>query len=702
MVRSGESAAALLTESWTTQREIPQGGYAVTRAERVLAWYYDTGLHAFHVLGMSPHALWLEPLRALGLKGAPSMGTGKLWLDAAGERVGPLHVELREAPRPDWIAGPEPYERVAVVRGSLDEMRLLASFIERCEAGGLLVTPTGSVAPPECVSDPALILELLEQFARENVEGFVPTGEGRKATRIRAVNAQEGVITWAGDTASFRLPSCVEFPYLHAVYEVPLAAVNAAGECALPAWITKSVRRTFRRAEAPEGLACAFAHPFAPELFVNEHLRDISRSGFSFEADATRDLLYPGLRIPALKLSAKHGTQGTFSAVVRSVRRVKGQTRAVIGMSMEPLTPADADALRSLVEPALYPSTHTRAADVWALHESSGYFRLSGKTPADFERLRISFFEAAKKLEVAPDVGTVAYWPAQGRVEATVSHFRVYQSSWLACQLSKLKAPDALPGSRAGIRDMYMRIYESAQADSDTRWLLTYVQDAAPRWSREIQVVVAQRFVHTGEGCIVPFRALETDVATPAIQNLRVEHRVELADPITARAAMRDLYRVRPAQYLDALDLTEGRADMAGNIARWHAAGLERERQIFVAYEGTTRVAVAVVELAELGVHIYGLLDCLRMYPLKPGGERAFGALLREAHAFYSQRGRQKFVYLEEFADTLPWRELGFRDLGGAVLSMLSVDRVPELLQRASNLASQRPPPSAKVHALRT
>src|SRR5690606_6953155 len=125
--------------------------------------------------------------------------------------------------------------------------------------------------------------------------------------------------------------------------------------------------------------------------------------------------------------------------------------------------------------------------------------------------------------------------------------------------------------SRAGIRDMYVRIYESAQADPETRWLLTYVQDAAPRWSREIQVVVSQRFVHTGEGCIVPFRALETDVATPQVKSLRSEHRVALADPVTARAAMRDLYRVRPAQYLDALDLTEGRCDLAGNAARWHA-----------------------------------------------------------------------------------------------------------------------------------
>ena len=64
-----------------------------------------------------------------------------------------------------------------------------------------------------------------------------------------------------------------------------------------------------------------------------------------------------------------------------------------------------------------------------------------------------------------------------------------------------------------------------------------------------------------------------------------------------------------------------------------------------IAYEGNVRTALAVVEVAELGVHIYGLLDCLRMYPLRPGGERAFASLLYEAWAFFRQVPPHEFFF---------------------------------------------------------
>src|SRR5690606_8206527 len=109
-----------------------------------------------------------------------------------------------------------------------------------------------------------------------------------------------------------------------------------------------------------------------------------------------------------------------------------------------------------------------------------------------------------------------------------------------------------------------------------------------------------------------------------------------------------------PAQYLQALDLCEARINLAAARARWGAAGLERDRQIFVAYQGRERMAAAVVESASEGAHLYGLLDCLRLYPLRSGGEGGFRALLNAAHAWFAARGRQQFTYLEEYPDTLP------------------------------------------------
>jgi hypothetical protein len=89
------------------------------------------------------------------------------------------------------------------------------------------------------------------------------------------------------------------------------------------------------------------------------------------------------------------------------------------------------------------------------------------------------------------------------------------------------------------------------------------------------------------------------------------------------------------------------------------------------------------------------------MYPLRTGGERSFRALLSAAHAWFTARGRQQFTYLEEYPNTLPLAELGFRDLGGATFSILAVERTPELLQRAAELASRRRSVVAAVAASR-
>jgi hypothetical protein len=48
-------------------------------------------------------------------------------------------------------------------------------------------------------------------------------------------------------------------------------------------------------------------------------------------------------------------------------------------------------------------------------------------------------------------------------------------------------------------------------------------------------------------------------------------------------------------------------------------------------------------------------------------------------------------VYLEEARDKLPVHELGFADMGGATLTFLSIRRLPELLHRVADLASERP-----------
>jgi hypothetical protein len=449
-------------------------------------------------------------------------------------------------------------------------------------------------------------------------------------------------------------------------------------------------RRHGRRVAAPPTLRIAFQHPLLPALSFDARVLDLSSRGLYFRTQQLDHLLYPGLSVPQLSLFGEGVARGNYRGHIRSVRFEDGDRSAVIGLSLEPAGEEDAVRLRVLVDPVLYPSTLGSAQDVWNVFETSGYLNLSGKAPADFDRLRANFSRVALAIERAPNVGALAHWPAQGKIQATLSHLKMYQHSWLLCQVSKLKGEGADASGRHGLRDMYLRIYESAHADADTRFLLVYVQDEAPRWSRELHVELPRRYVQKGEACLVPFRALEVNVQARGVAEVREDMRVEVAQGAAAADVARDLAKLRPAQYLQALDLCEARMDLAAARARWSAAGLERERQVFVAYEDGERLGAAVLETAAEGAHLYGLLDCLRMYPLRTGGERSFRALLSAAHAWFAARGRQQFTYLEEYPNTLPLAELGFRDLGGATFSILAVERTPELLQRAAELASRR------------
>jgi hypothetical protein len=669
------------------------GGYRVaSQRNPLLAWFEGASAEMFSVIGLCPHAIWLDSrsFRHMHSQAAPAVG--RMWLDYRGQRLGPLEVELCSA-----VAGAE-IVGLALPRGSVEELRGLASYLCKLEREGVLTLPEQEEVGSERITEPGEVRDLLDFLMRARVEGHVQTARGSCAVRLVEGSAG-GAPRWQAERGDWLLPSTVDFTHLNTIYQVPVAGRAAPGTPAAPGWIRKLCRRRARRAMAQGALRIGFIHPLSPELEVEGELLELSSSGASFRADALAQLLYPGLVLPELKLVRDGAPCGSYRGTVRSVRFDPDERNAVIGVALEPSSRADSATLRRLLDPLLYPSTLGGAVDVWGVFEESGYLTLSNKTPEFFTRLRAPFLRTAKAFGRSPDVATLAHWPAEGKVQATLSHLKLYKTSWMLCQVSKTK--NEVPGAngRQGLYDMYLRIYESALNDPDTRWLIVYVQDEGPRWSKELHVELPRRYLRNGEACLLPFRALEVDVAPSSVEEEEGDIQVAAADELERVAVARDLTSIRPWQYLDALDLCEEHIDLGVARARWRAAGLERTRQIFVAYEGGVRVAAAVVETAAEGAHLYGLLDCLRMYPLRQGGERGFSALLRAAHGWFAERCRGQFTYLEEYPNTLPLEQLGFRDLGGASFSILAVERTPELLQRAADLASRRKPSAvARIH----
>ena len=541
----------------------------------------------------------------------------------------------------------------------------------------------------EAIDQPDEIEEMLQRFVRAEAVGSVRYAEKLGGVRLLSVDRASGRLRWQCEQGASLAGRVVEFRSMNVVYLVAVGRLSAELCGEVPDTIFRVVRRRHRRAEARGRLFVRFDRASRFGALGLRTVKDISMSGLSLQASRLDKLA--GVEGTCEQVTLVSETESARVDVrVRNARLNPESGRWTIGMSLSAASEDEWPVARRMIERTLYPTTDDSESDTWSVHEKSGYLELSGKNAAEFAHIREDHLRSLRKIAAAPEVGHVLHWPREGTPQATMSLFKLYQSTWFMCQLSKRRELSR-EQSKESLRDLYVRGLERQYTDPEGRWLLIYVQDAAPKFSSYVHIELTKRFTRTGEGCLLPMHAFDVPVDARAHESRELGYMVRPAEGHAALWAMRALCLVRPAQYLDAMDLNERRWDLAESGGRWHAAGMERERQLLIAYQGNTSVALAVVELAEPGVHLYGLLDSLRMFPLRPGGERAFPALLAGARSWFAERGRAQFVYYREFEDGLSPAGERFRDLGGATLTLLALDRVPEILERMTDFTAVRP-----------
>jgi hypothetical protein len=120
-----------------------------------------------------------------------------------------------------------------------------------------------------------------------------------------------------------------------------------------------------------------------------------------------------------------------------------------------------------------------------------------------------------------------------------------------------------------------------------------------------------------------------------------------------------------------------------------------RAREMLVARENGRPGAAAVLEAAEPGLHLFRLLDVVRLYPLGARGLERLPDLLGVAASWYLKRGLGAFVLFDEHGIELD-RVTGHAiDLGWADLSIMAHELVPELLEECLLAVAPRsaPPP---------
>lgn len=463
---------------------------------------------------------------------------------------------------------------------------------------------------------------------------------------------------------------------------------------ALPAFIDRTRRRRERRQPVDPRVMMRCVHPLFGDHSSFRSVRDISATGVGVWASAIEDLLWPGLEL-SIELVAKNRDPVQLNAIVRHVSPRAPAKLDLIGLEVEP----SAEFHRE-VDRLLYPDTYAGTASpgvLWSLYDESGYFRLSGKNSGDFRPLFDAFSASETKLRAAPALGshfTTHY------VDATMHQLQVWDGAWLIYHVSRSqRARGFVDVGHEALFQLYQHAYEHA-ARFDARWLVTYVQQVAT-WSRHVHHDIPADFVESGDASVTPFYAYEVPSSVVLPKGDIVARRMRGPEAKGIEAHLRSEF---PRPYVEALALDD-LVSSADPRRLWQQAGLRRGRAVFVAENEAGVRAVAVLDSAQTGLHLFRLADSCRIYNLGPADPELFRALLRAAALWFADRGQELFVYfhhdgaprLEEIAGAVSAELV---DLGAAWISVLNADRMPELVERIGEFVTRPHPlvedPTAK------
>lgn len=473
----------------------------------------------------------------------------------------------------------------------------------------------------------------------------------------------------------------------NSVYE--LVWPDSAAFAAEPREIVRVRRRRHRRVAAPPRVTVEFQHPLWPTLTATRKVTDVSADGLAFRTDTADDALFPGLPL-TITVQWKRGRRYRFRAVVRHCSPGPKNGEDICGVSLHP---ADAQTEKEWVdelEPLLHPTTFLSpaATELWDLYAESGYFRLSDKEPPEFAPLHRAFARQRARLARHPEVGAHFGREVAGQLQAAVGQIETWTGSWLIFQGARRSSGRPLAAAGDDIlRDLYMHAYEHVAARAEARYLISYVQDVA-RFSRLCQHDLGVRLAQLGVASVSPFRAIE----------LRVDDMNAPAAPpgiavARASAAERELLAsaialARHPIHVDAMGLGGRRLELGTVAGRWRAAGLQRAREVIVARDRGVTEAALVLDAADDGAHLFGLLDVARFVPMSSAARSYLPLLLAEAARWYARLRKQKFVYFEE-GDGLPdLLHPGARDLGLAHAVVIPVELLPEQIEHVFEITA--------------
>jgi hypothetical protein len=514
----------------------------------------------------------------------------------------------------------------------------------------------GSIpAPLEWIRDVARVERILRALALMRARGRVLDEAGRPIGFLTAVprgSRSGSSFRWDYDGSHWRKGCLVEMGGPLSLYRFVLMAEEAKNgqvDAPCPSAIERVRVRSEVRRRAPANTVLRFVGQAGRPVIWR--VEDVAHQGLGFAPSADFGTLPDGEVIKDAIVEWSGRMRVRMRLDVRHVSESFRDEHRVAGAKIAFESPDDARHWRTEVDALAEPNTRADGSwscDLWELFEHSGYFGLSNKQPSQFEHLREAFEQSSRKLARAPELGTQIVWPSVRGVEAAVSLVALNHHAIFLYHVARRRG-NAPPGAtgRTILRDVYWRALAWISACEYAKWLVVWVQDAG-NFSKRLHLDFVRQNEASGMAAAVPFRAVE--VTTRLVSETCVAtRRSKPSTAWTVRPARdedtavitRALIGRFPACYIEALGLSlaHGRQRSA-----WDDSSLLRGRDVVVAERDGILGAVAILECAEDGVHLFALLDVVRVVTLgdHPG---ATDSLVAHAREMFAQISKDTFVF---------------------------------------------------------
>jgi hypothetical protein len=551
----------------------------------------------------------------------------------------------------------------------------------------------------ETLHEPAEIRAALRSLVERKATATVD--DGPRVVRLQVDGYDDGAaeLTFRMLGAAPRPPFVIVASGYYARYRMLVRRMRAEPgllHIGLPEAIERVRSRRSHRVSIAEDLRVSFDHPLFPERRVVRPVLDLTHDGLSFAADSSCGALEAGIDIPFMLVERANGDVIGLRASIKNRRATGGRDALAFGCTIEAQGTRDAVRWRATCDELLFPNTRRGAAEVWSVYRESGYFGLSD-TLDGFDHLRAQYVDASRALSSAPELGCQSSWPARGPAVATVTNLRLYPSCWFSYHLAV--RPERAVATRVSevLRELYRQYIEHSQTLPGARWQMAYVQHSA-HWSMRVHVDVPRRYHARGDSLVHEFRALQVRTVGARGGQRPALLSATLASDLEVEQAMRAVRVRRPDSYCDALEYNPDpdRFRLITLKRAWAHSGMERERDLLVARNDGAIVAVGVVEAAQPGLHLFGLLDTLRMYAVTPDGVHAFETLLDGARAWFRQHNRRSFCYLEEEGELVA-DGVDIKLMSRAMMTLLSTERLPEMLEQLHSETAMTPDPDSST-----